>query len=77
MLKKIIGLSSLNFKENYDIANIIIFQNFDDYNKINIISIKIIIFLNSIILTLLSNTLFLDDEAMHNIVENNGKYNII
>ena len=76
-LKKIFGISSIYFKENYDLANIIIFQNFDDYNEINIISIKIIIVLNSIILTVLSNTLFLDDEAMHNIVENNGKYNII
>ena len=75
--KKIFGLSSLYFKENYDIAYTFIFQNIHDYNEINITSIKIIIFLNSIILTLLSNTIFLDDEAMHNIIENNGKYNII
>ena len=76
-LKKIFGFSLLYFKENYDIANVFFFKNIDHYNEINITSIKIIIFLNSIILTLLSNTLFLDDEAMHNIIENNGKYNII
>ena len=75
--KKIFGISLLYFKENYDITNIFISQNIDDYNEINITSLKIILFLNSIILTLLFNTIFLDDEAMHNIIENNGKYNVI
>ena len=74
---KIFGLFSLYFKENYDIANIFIIQNIDDYNEINIFSINIIKFINSIILTLLFNTIFLDDEAMHNIIERNGNYNII
>jgi hypothetical protein len=75
--KKIFELSLLYFKEDYEITNIFIFKNNDDYNEINITSIKIIIFINKILITLLLNTLFLDDEAMHNIRENNGKYNII
>ena len=33
--------------------------------------------MNKNLITLFLNTLFLDDEAMHNIRENNGKYNLI
>jgi len=35
------------------------------------------VFINKIIITLFLNTLFLDDEAMRNIRENNGNYNLI
>ena len=76
-LKKIFELFLLYFKEDHEITNIFIAQNNDDYNEINITPIKIIIFMNKILITLLLNTLFLDDEAMHNIRENNGKYNLI
>ena len=74
---KIFELFSSNFANDYDIIKIFISQNKDDYNEINITSIKIIMFVNQIIVTLFLNTLFLDDEAMHNIRENNGKYNIM
>ena len=75
--KKIFEVFLLYFKEDYEITNIFIFQNNNDYNEINITSIKIIVFMNKILITLLLNTLFLDDEAMHNIREHNGKYNLI
>jgi hypothetical protein len=70
-------LFSSNFKENYEVIKIFIPKIKNDYNEVNITSIKIIIFMNNILITLLLNTLFLDDEAMHNIRENNGKYNLI
>jgi len=76
-LKKIFELFLLNFKEDYEITNIFIVKNNNDDNEINITSIKIIIFINKILITLFLNTLFLDDEAMHNIIEKNGKYNLI
>ena len=76
-LKKIFELFLLNFKEDYEITNIFIIKNNNDDNEINITSIKIIIFINKILITLFLNTLFLDDEAMHNIIEKNGKYNLI
>ena len=70
-------LFSSNFLNDYDITNIFISKTNDDYSDINITSIKIIMFINKNIIILFFNTLFLDDEAMHNIKENNGKYNII
>jgi len=76
-LKKNFELFLIYFKEDNETINIFISHNNNDYNEINIISLKIIIFINKIIITLLLNTLFLDDEAMHNIRENNGNYNII
>jgi len=74
---QIFDLCSSNFKDNYEIINIFIVKNNNDYNEVNITSIKIIKFMNKILITLFLNTLFLDDEAMHNIRENNGKYNLI
>ena len=77
IFKKILELFLFYFKKDNEITNIVISQNNNDYNEINITSIKIIMFMNKIIITFFLNTLFLDDEAMHNIRENNGKYNLI
>jgi len=77
-LKKNFELFSIYLKEDNETINIFISHNNNDYNEINITSLKIIIFINKfIIITLLLNILFLDDEAMHNIRENNGNYNIV
>jgi len=77
IFNQIFELFSSNFQDKYEIINIFIVKNKNDYNEANITSIKIIIFMNKILITLLLNTLLLDDEAMHNIRENNGKYNLI
>jgi hypothetical protein len=64
------------FKDNFDIY-VTFFNNHDNYKEFRIFPIKIMIYINSIVLTIFLDTLFLNDAAMHKFYEENGKYNII
>lgn len=68
----------LYFIENNDFIDT--FFNFDNsynFQEFKIYSIKIIIYLNSVILFLIFDVFFLNDDAMHRIYEDDGEYNLL
>jgi hypothetical protein len=64
-----------NFKTNCDFLST--FIEFDCYKDLRISTIKIIIYLNSLVVSLVANAFFYHDDTMHKIYEENGKYNIV
>ena len=48
------------------------FNNDNNYEEFKIVPIKIMIYIDSILLTILLDTLFMNDEAMHKFYEENG-----
>ena len=65
------------FKSDYDLFNIFEFNSLNYYKEDQIYSIKIMIYLNSLIISLVSNIFFYTDDTMHKIYINNGEYSII
>ena len=66
------------FKINYDFAStFFIFNNKDNYRDYRFYNIKIMIYINSIILSIVINIFFYNDETMHKIYKEVGEYNVI
>ena len=64
-----------HFKINCDLLST--FYTFNKYKDFRIYTIKISIYLNSLVLSLVGNVFFYHDDTMHKIYEENGKYNIV
>jgi hypothetical protein len=64
-----------NFKINCNFLST--FNEFNCYKDFRIYTIKIIIYLNSLVISLVANVFFYHDDTMHKIYEENGKYNIV
>ena len=75
-LEKVFNYFLDYYKANFDIYETF-FNNQDNYEEFKIFPIKIMIYIDSILLTIFIDTLFMNDEAMHKFYEENGKYNII
>ena len=68
------------FKFNYDFSNtFLIYNNTNKYKEYKFFSIKLMIYINSLIVSIIINLIFYSDETMHKIyIENEEyKYNII
>ena len=64
------------FKEKYDfIETFFIYNRGTDYKDYKLYGIKIMIYLNSIIVSIIINIMFYTDETMHKIMEDDGEYN--
>ena len=59
------------YKDNFNIYETFI-NNHENYEEFKIVPIKIMIYIDSILLTILLDTLFMNDEAMHKFYEENG-----
>ena len=63
------------FKLNYDFAKtFLIYNNSEKYKNYQLYLIKIIIYMNSLIISIISNLMFYSDKTMHKIYEDNGEY---
>ena len=77
-LKKKFKIFIKYFIENNEIIEtFFVINNLEDYDEFKLYSIKVILFINKSILTIIINTIFLNDDAMHKIYEDNGKYDFI
>ena len=66
------------FKLNYDFTNtFLIYNNSENYKNYQMYSIKIIIYINCLMISIISNLIFYSDETMHKIYIDNGEYNFI
>ena len=66
------------FKTNYDFTNtFFLYNNSDNYKIYNLISIKIMIYINSLSISIIINLMFYTDETMHKIYNDNGEYNLL
>ena len=66
------------FKTNYLFTStFFIFNNMDKYRDYKFYTIKIIIYLNCIILSIVINITFYNDERMYKIYQNKGVYNLL
>ena len=64
------------FKINYDFTNTFFIYNYKDYNDYQIYTIKIMIYVNSVIISILVNIMLYNSETINRIYENK-KYNIL
>ena len=64
------------FKINYDFTNTFFIYNYKDYNDYQIYTIKIMIYVNSVIISILLNIMLYNSETINRIYENK-KYNIL
>ena len=68
------------FKNNYDLINILLISNNQkkgEFRQYKLYPLKIMIYINSIIMTFIAIILFYYDEKMHLIYEEEGKYNFL
>ena len=65
------------FKNNYDFINAFLISNKQKYKQYKFYTIKIIIYINSIIISIILNILFLYNKRMHLLYQEEGNYNFI
>ena len=66
------------FKINYDFINtFLIYNSSQNYKDYKLYSIKMMIYINSLIFSIIVNLISYSDETMHKLYEDNGKYNIL
>ena len=65
------------FKTNYNFINTFIIINNKNYKQYKYYTIKILIYINSIIISLIINFLFYYNKKMHLLYEEEGKYNFL
>ena len=68
------------FKNNYDLINILLISNNQkkgEFRQYKLYPLKIMIYINSIIMTFIVIILFYYDEKMHSIYKEEGKYNFL
>ena len=68
------------FKNNYDLINILLISNNQkkgEFRQYKLYPLKIMVYINSIIITFIIIILFYYDEKMHSIYKEEGKYNFL
>jgi len=66
------------YKTRYDfISTFFIYNNEKYYKEYKLYTIKVIIYLNSLITSIIINILFYTDDTMHRLYEDDGKYNML
>ena len=66
------------FKVNYDFTNtFFLYNNSKNYKIYNLYSIKVMIYINSLSISIIINLMFYTDETMHKIYSDNGEYNLL
>ena len=66
------------FKLNYDFTNtFLIYNNSENYKEYKIYSIKVMMYIGSLIISIIFNLMFYSHKNMHKIYEDNGEYNFL
>ena len=65
------------FKINYDFTNTFFIYNNNGYKDFKLYAIKIMIYINSILISIIVNIMFYTEETIKDIYEEKGKYNIL